>query len=590
MRILLVTLLAVFILQATQAQDSKYIDSLKTAVTNTSDAEVKIGLLGQLSSYYFSLDRKQSDQYITELQQVAELSRDRKLMVNSLLWDAKRYLNQAVAQENIDKGLEISKKARELAAASNLKEMEAWADISLALGYRSNSKYDEALNYNNNGLALAIDVEDDSLLVSAYNSLGHTYLAKKEKMQALRNYLLALNLAEASDRYILMRNCYFNMASFYQSIEEYEKAKDYAFKIIPLTVRFNEKIDRLEVYNKLGQLYSSNKQYYLAMSFFEKSIALADTLQFEVLKLNSYGGIVGMYLNSNKMEKALQVFKAKPEFGDFLKKSGYDYIIDQAYGMAYVSLGKLDSAYYFLKRAESGFETRSALPTRFWFYMNMSTYYREKKDFKTALAYSLKAKAVGDGLGDLDFRKSVAQNLDSVYQELGDFKNAYRYNRQSQQLIDSLEKLSAEKEVLLLEVDDETKRKDREALAVTESKKARHNIQYMGITVGIAGVFIVLVLLGVFSVSQSTIKILGFFAFIFLFEFIILLADNQIHHWTHGEPWKILAIKIGLISILLPLHHFLEEKVIHYLTSKKMVELNKSGIFSALSNKKAGDA
>jgi uncharacterized membrane protein len=111
----------------------------------------------------------------------------------------------------------------------------------------------------------------------------------------------------------------------------------------------------------------------------------------------------------------------------------------------------------------------------------------------------------------------------------------------------------------------------------------------MGITTAIAAIFILLVMLGVFSVSQSTIKILGFFAFIFLFEFIILLADNQIHNWTHGEPWKILAIKIGLIPILLPLHHFLEEKVIHYLTSKKMLELNKVGILSASSKKKAGE-
>jgi tetratricopeptide (TPR) repeat protein len=383
-----------------------------------------------------------------------------------------------------------------------------------------------------------------------------------------------------------MRNCYFNMASFYQSIEEYEKAKDYIYKIIPLTIRFNQPLDRIEVYNRLGQLYSYNKQYDLAMSFFDKSIALADTLKFEVMKLNAYGRMVEMYLGSNKMEKALEVFRAKPEFVDLLKKSGFDYVIDQAYGMAYVYLGKLDSGYYFMKRAENGFETRSSVTNRFWYYMNMNTYYRKKGDSKNALVYSLKAKSVSDGISDLGLRKEVVQNLDSVYQELGDFKSAYLYNRQTQQLTDSLEKLSAEKEVLLLEVEDEKKRGEREAAQAAEATIERHNIQYMGITTAIAAIFILLVVLGVFSVSQSTIKILGFFAFIFLFEFIILLADHQIHHWTHGEPWKILAIKIGLISILLPLHHFLEERVIHYLTSKKILELNKKGLFSSFNQKK----
>lgn len=87
-------------------------------------------------------------------------------------------------------------------------------------------------------------------------------------------------------------------------------------------------------------------------------------------------------------------------------------------------------------------------------------------------------------------------------------------------------------------------------------------------------------MLGIFSVSHATIRILGFFAFIFLFGFIMLIADNQIHHWTHGEPWKVLAIKIGLISLLLPLHHWLEEKVIHYLTTKKLLNINKDTLFS----------
>jgi len=91
----------------------------------------------------------------------------------------------------------------------------------------------------------------------------------------------------------------------------------------------------------------------------------------------------------------------------------------------------------------------------------------------------------------------------------------------------------------------------------------------MGFTAGIAALFVMLVMLGFFMVSPRTIRAVGFFSFIFLFEFIILLADKQIHEWTHGEPWKILLIKIFLAAVLLPLHHWLEHKVIHYLSTRK---------------------
>lgn len=98
-------------------------------------------------------------------------------------------------------------------------------------------------------------------------------------------------------------------------------------------------------------------------------------------------------------------------------------------------------------------------------------------------------------------------------------------------------------------------------------------IQYKGITAGLAFVFMLLVLPGVFSSSTAIIRGLSFFAFIFLFEFLILLFDNAIHELTHGEPWKVLSIKIGLIAMLLPLHHYVEHKVVHHLLHRKKFSL-----------------
>jgi hypothetical protein len=68
---------------------------------------------------------------------------------------------------------------------------------------------------------------------------------------------------------------------------------------------------------------------------------------------------------------------------------------------------------------------------------------------------------------------------------------------------------------------------------------------------------------------------MGFFSFIFLFEFIVLIADHKILEITHGEPWKILLIKIFLIALLLPFHEWLEKKVIEYLLAHKLIDFSK---------------
>ena len=124
-------------------------------------------------------------------------------------------------------------------------------------------------------------------------------------------------------------------------------------------------------------------------------------------------------------------------------------------------------------------------------------------------------------------------------------------------------------ELLKLEVDNDNRRRDRLAREEQQRVEHRHNVQYMGLTMGLVVLFIGLVMLGRLAVPLSLIRSLGFLSFIFLFEFIILLADRPIQVWTEEEPWKVLLVKIVLGAGLVPLHHWLEHKVIHYLSVRR---------------------
>jgi hypothetical protein len=76
-----------------------------------------------------------------------------------------------------------------------------------------------------------------------------------------------------------------------------------------------------------------------------------------------------------------------------------------------------------------------------------------------------------------------------------------------------------------------------------------------------------------FPVSKLTIRMMGYFFFISLFEFIVLLIDNiLLVYATHDEPLKLWLIKIALIALLVPLQHFLEHNLIRFLESRKLLE------------------
>jgi tetratricopeptide (TPR) repeat protein len=248
------------------------------------------------------------------------------------------------------------------------------------------------------------------------------------------------------------------------------------------------------------------------------------------------------------------------------------FFLDEGYGSIYSQLGKFDSAAFYFKKAEPEIEKKASPYRKYNFYCEYGDFYKHKGDYRMAIDYYLRARTLGQGIKDIEAMETCAKNLDTLYGKTGDFRTAYLYNIEYNQYKDSIRSLAREADVLKLEVDNDNKRRDRLAKEEEEKTVRRHNIQYMGFTAGIVTLFIVLVMLGFFMVSPRTIRALGFFSFIFLFEFIILLADKQIHEWTHGEPWKILLIKIFLAAGLLPLHHWLEHKVIHYLNTRRITK------------------
>lgn len=159
-----------------------------------------------------------------------------------------------------------------------------------------------------------------------------------------------------------------------------------------------------------------------------------------------------------------------------------------------------------------------------------------------------------------------------MYAKAGDYKQSYAFKTQNGGYKDSLQKLGEQKDLMQAEIADEQQRQARIQKEEQEAEDRKHSVQYTAIAIGIGIVFTLLVAMGIFKVSVNTIRAMGFFSFILFFEFITLLADTRIHHWTHGEP--------------LPLHNWIEHKVVHYLST--LVLPDRKSIWQSLTLKKKG--
>ena len=258
-----------------------------------------------------------------------------------------------------------------------------------------------------------------------------------------------------------------------------------------------------------------------------------------------------------------------------MREFGLSAVIDQSYGYIYTQLNQFDSARFYFNRALPYFENNTNESNKINFYSQLANMYKKTGDNSTAIEYYQKVKALGEKNGSLESIRSAAKNLDSLYLTTGDYKQSSLYNSVYYQYKDSIDKLKKENELAQIEALDEQQRAERARLEELEAKEKRNRIQYMGIIIGIVVLFVALAMMGWFKVSANTIRAIGFFSFLIFFEFIFLVFKKNIAGLTHGVPLYDLAFMIALAAILVPLHHWLEHKVIHFLTSHHMLKLRR---------------
>lgn len=562
--------------QPAAAQQTQVTDSLHKLYQKSTDLPEKARLAGELSQIFMAIDTLRSEQWGNQAIEDAELSRNRKAMFKSQLDNGIRLAYLATRKGYNTKALEYMDNAFRMAKENKLEKEQAESLLWKAYVYRNNSEIDQAFTQTTQALTLAQSAGNDSLLAACYFSFSECHKEKGEKLQMLKNVFEALSVAENINNHALLRNGYLQLAEFYKSVKNYDKALDYAFRVLNLDTHSNSdesKYGRTHVYNSIAIIYQLKKNYSMAESFFNKSILYADTIQFQPLKMQGYMGLMNLYIDNKNPVKALDFFNTKQDLKQSIAGYGMSSVIDQAYALIYSRLNKLDSASYYYARCLPFFENNVNPASKLNFYYYYAEHLMQKADKTAAIAIYQKGKQIADATKNLDWMRIYSRLLDSSYSMTGNYAQALYYNKLYNRYKDSLDKLGKEDEILLLQISDEEKRQDRLAAAEKEKLEKRNRIQYMSIIIAIAALFLLLVLLGLLRVSATTIRVFGFFAFLMFFEFIFLVFKKGIYGITKGEPWKDLAMMILIAAILVPLHHWIEHKVIHYLSSQHMLKL-----------------
>jgi tetratricopeptide (TPR) repeat protein len=563
-RFFLIALLSTFLFHGTSvAQFSHKMDSLWAIYNTAANDSDKVVAYGKLAEYYYiyQLD-KAGDSVLQEQLKIAEISQNKNLFFTAFFGKAIMNISIWAKNETFDRALQFVNKGLDYSKTIGREDYVTLSYIRIATLYRKRAELDNAFYNANIALTSSLNISNDSIKILAAIELGNTYQAKGESLLAFKTYTTAFDNAVAADNFFLQSEVYHRFSELYISLKNKPAANEYLQRSVALNKKYKNGEGLVKDYIDLARL--TEERYYI-----EKALSLSDSLDLEYYFIQAKGLMYGYYTwivkNSDSTMKFLNDNADLTETWMNIGKPVYYMNIGSVYQYA----NKWDTAVYYLQLAQPGYEKDFNDKSRQELYTEIGKCYSLLRKPQQAILYYEKALALNTRVNSVARAVSYSDALSTLYGQIEDYKKAFYYSRQGVVLKDSLQKLANQKDISLIELINEEKRHEKELQSIAAQKLVKRNLQYMAITVFISVIFFFLIVLGMFPISKITIKLLGYLAFISLFEFIVLLIDPFLHELTHGQPLPVWLIKIVLIALLVPLQHFLEHKTISYLHSRK---------------------
>lgn len=557
-------------------QENDAIRALNSNISKAKDDAEKIKALGELAEYYYAFAlEKVGDSLQQQQLLIAQLSENRNLTLQALFDNSITSISQWSSSETFDRAIAFINRGLSYAKESKNYNYEALAYIRKSSIYRKKGEPGNALEEVTLAFSALDNTINDSLRAVLYIELGDVMVAKDDALSAYKNYNKAYDIAYEIKNDVVLSNVYHQIANLYNKLTDTNNpdetkmlVENYLLKSVELNRKNNNRNGLLHDYINLSR-YTDKKEY------IDMVLKLANELN--AYKQQLYGKqLMHAYLMVVEKDAtaALHYMENNPEIKQlYLNKGLFNYQI--AVGSCYRYGGKPDSALKYFLAAENEFNNKFENRDKSAIAKEIAFCYQQLNQPDKAILYYEKAMAFNNNTNTLSMDSSLLRNLSALYYKTGDYKKAYEYNQLFQETKDELDNLADARHMVLMEVDRENRKHEVDLSEAKEEKERLQKLQYIGITAAIFTLFIVLILFGMFPVSKLMIRMLGFIAFICLFEFIILLIDGFLHNLFDHNTLYIWLAKVVVLAILFPSHHYLEHAMVKFLESKRLMKLRK---------------
>jgi tetratricopeptide (TPR) repeat protein len=408
------------------------------------------------------------------------------------------------------------------------------------------------------------DKEDTNRVVDLAN-LSYEYIESKPDTVML----LALQALELSRRIHFLKG---EAISLNRVSNAYVGNYSKSMEVLLQALQINEKINNIDGkernLNNIGIIYFAQEDYRQALFYYFKAKQLAEQINNSRSFSVACANIASAY-DSLKVYDSARLY-AQQSY-DIAYKINYFRMIGNSLhvlGHIHFMTGQNNSALEFYRLSIPYAKVANNDYRISQTFLNLAKLFQKISQTDSVLFYAKQSLLLANGKGFTLEVRNAARFLSYYYRKVNP-DSAFFYQDISKAANDSLFSKQKQRQFQNLSFDEKLRQQEIASTELKAKEDRKRNLQYAAIALGLI-TFVILFLLLSHSIvaNQKLIRFFGVVALLMVFEFINLYIHPYLSHATNDSPLLMLLVMVCIASMLVPVHHWMENWITHQLVEK----------------------
>ena len=330
-----------------------------------------------------------------------------------------------------EKAIEFHQQSLNIAKEIEDKGLEGKAYGSLGDVYDHLSDYKKAIEFHQQSLSIAKKIGDKQSQGGSYGSLGSAYRCLGNYEKAIEFHQQSLNIAKEIGDKGLEGTAYGNLGIVYGCQCDHTKAIEFHQQSLSLAKEVGDKNSEGALYDSLGVAYSCLGDYKKAIEFHQRSLGMAKEIGDKSLEGTAYSNLGAAYTRLGDCKKPIEFYEQSLRIAIEIGAKDKEGHVYGNLGATYYSLNDYEKAIEFYQQSLRIAKEIGDKVSECKSYNSLGVSYGCLGYCKKDIEFHQQSLRIAKEIRNKEEEARVYNHLGASYGRLGDYKKEIEFNQQS---------------------------------------------------------------------------------------------------------------------------------------------------------------